>query len=185
MTPEQMIAEVAAQPDRIKAFTTFMDCLKIEADDAFLGNGMPTSVKSKYDSVFSTASDKAHEILNAIENGKPHLETLSRAASPSDPRGPFTPVPQNATFVDKPATVTPSKAVPIPAPGVINPATGTTLAPATGTTYPYNQNNPNRTQDQINQANMANQTNPNINPATGTTYQPNQVTPQGKPLPVV
>lgn len=180
MTPEQMIAEVAAQPDRIKAFTTFMDCLKIEADDVFFGNGMPPSLKSKFDSVFSTASDKAHEILNAIEQGKPHLDVLKPVpASPSDPRGPFTPVQPNAVFLDKTATVAPSKAV-----GVTIPSPVTAPNPATGTTYP------NRTQDQINQANanrdnLANQTNPNINPATGTTYQPNQVTPQGKPLPVV
>ncbi len=110
MTLDQLVAEVAAQPTQVKAFETFMECLKIEADDVFAGDSMPPSLKTKYDGVFSGASGKAAEILNAIETGKPALEPVKKpVVSPSDPSGPTSSV-KPTTFVDKTETAPPSKA---------------------------------------------------------------------------
>jgi hypothetical protein len=118
MTLEQLIAEVAKAPTQVEAFTVLMNCLKIEMNDASSGDSPPPSVQGKYDSVFSSAIGKAHEILHAIETGKPALESVSVAAKPAfDVGGPHTPPPPSAVFVDKPATavpVKPSAATPLP-----------------------------------------------------------------------
>jgi hypothetical protein len=109
MTLDQLIAEVAKAPTQIEAFTVLMKCLEIEMKDASAGDSAPPSVQTKYDAVFSSATGKAHEILAAIETGKPTLEPVPVKEVPaSDPRGPVTPIPPSAVFVDKPATEVPS-----------------------------------------------------------------------------
>jgi hypothetical protein len=110
MTLDQLIAEVALQPTQAKAFTTFLDCLKIEIDDVFAGDSMPPSLQTKYDSVFDAAATKANDILHAIEDGKPALDPLPvKVVSPSDPGGPVSATPTQTVFVDKPETATPPK----------------------------------------------------------------------------
>jgi hypothetical protein len=107
MTIDQLIAEVAAKPTQVEAFKTFLACLKIELDDATVGDTPPPSVTSKYGSIFSTATGKANEILTAIENGKPALDPVAKTVvSPSDPSGPHS-AHTSTVFVDKPATVVP------------------------------------------------------------------------------
>jgi hypothetical protein len=109
MTLDQLIAEVAKAPTQIEAFTVLMKCLEIEMKDASAGDSAPPSFQTKYDAVFSSATSKAHEILAAIETGKPALEPVPVKEVPaSDPRGPVTPIPPSAVFVDKPATAVPS-----------------------------------------------------------------------------
>lgn len=108
MTLDQLIAEVAAQPTQVAAFNRFLACLKIELDDATMGDTPPPSVTSKYGSIFSAATGKANEILTAIEKGKPALDPVpAKVVSPSDPGGPRS-AHTSTVFVDKPATVVPS-----------------------------------------------------------------------------
>ena len=102
MTMDQLIAEVAAQKSQVAAFSTFLACLKIELDDATVGDSPTPSVASKYDSIFSGATGKANEILTAIEKDKPALDPVpAKVASPSDPAGPVT-ASKPTVFVDKP-----------------------------------------------------------------------------------
>lgn len=116
MTLDQLIAEVAAAPTQVEAFQVLMDCLKIEIDDASCGDSPPPSVQSKFDTIFSQASAKATEILNAIETGKPALEPIVVKPVPaSAPNGPVTLMPEPVVFKDKP--------VPVPEPLVPEPAT--------------------------------------------------------------
>jgi hypothetical protein len=106
MTIDQLIAEVAAQPTQVAAFSTFLKCLQIELDDATMGDTPPPSVTTKYGSIFSTATGKANEILTAIEKGKPALDPVpAKVAAPFDPGGPRSPAHTSTVFVDKPATV--------------------------------------------------------------------------------
>lgn len=114
MTIDQLIAEVAAQKTRVAAFNTLMECLRIELDDASVGDSPPPSVKSKYDGVFSQANGKANEILTAIEKDKPPLDPVQTAVSPSDPRGPVS-ASKPTVFVDKPKTAPPSASTDQPA----------------------------------------------------------------------
>ena len=108
MTIDQLIAEVAAQPTQVAAFSTFLKCLQIELDDATVGDTPPPSITTKYGSIFSTATSKANEILTAIEKDKPALDPVPvHVAAPSDPSGPISPMPKPLVFVDKPATVIP------------------------------------------------------------------------------
>ena len=103
MTLDQLIAEVAAQPTQVDAFAKLMECLRIEFNDALVGDSPPPSVASKYDSVFSGAAGKANEILNAIETGKPPLEPIKvEKPAASDPSGPVTKSPEPLVFKDKP-----------------------------------------------------------------------------------
>jgi hypothetical protein len=102
MTLDQLIAEVAAQPTQVKAFTVLMECLQSEIKDASAGNTPPPSVQSKYDSVFDETAAKANEILAAIETNKPALEPI-RPAPASSPSGPKTSA-EPVVFVDKPKT---------------------------------------------------------------------------------
>jgi hypothetical protein len=111
MTLDQLIAEVAKAPTQMQAFTVLMQCMEIEMKDASAGDSPPPSVQTKYDAVFSSATSKAHEILAAIETGKPPLEPVPVKEVPaSDPRGPVTPIPTSAVFQDKPATAVPTAA---------------------------------------------------------------------------
>jgi hypothetical protein len=106
MTLDQLIAEVASKPTQVEAFTTLMTCLQIEMNDAIVGDSPPPSVQSKFDSVFSQASGKAAEILNAIETGKPALDPIVKAPVPaSDPGGPVTKAAEPVVFKDKPIPV--------------------------------------------------------------------------------
>lgn len=102
MTLDQLIAEVAAAPTQIDAFKVLMKCLEIEMKDASSGDSAPPSVQTKYDAVFSGATSKAHEILNAIENGKPPLDPVKVKEVPaSNPNGPFTSQPEPLVFKEK------------------------------------------------------------------------------------
>jgi hypothetical protein len=108
MTTDQMIAEIAAKPTQVAAFNAFLACLKIELDDATVGDSPPPSVASKYDSIFSAATGQANEILTAIEKDKPALDPVpAKVASPSDPAGPQT-ASKPTVFMDKPKTVPPA-----------------------------------------------------------------------------
>ncbi len=123
MTLDQLIAEVAAQPTQVKAFTTLMEALQSEIKDASVGNSPPPSVQSKYDDVFAQASGKANEILHAIEKGKPHLDPLAKVTPPPfDPAGPMTATPPK-TFIDKPKApvVEPAVVTSSPPPAVPSP----------------------------------------------------------------
>jgi len=103
VTLDQLIAEVAAQPNQVEAFNKLMECMRIEMNDASSGNSPPPSVQSKYDEVFSQITSRSNEVLNAIEYGKPPLEPVAVKESPAyDPQGPKTENP-NRVFVEKPA----------------------------------------------------------------------------------
>lgn len=110
MTLDQLIAEVAAQPTQVQAFQKLMECMGIELADASTGNSPPPSVKSKYDEVFSQASGKANEILNAIEFGKPPLEPVKEPPA-SAINGPASPN-LSPVYQDKPRVVTDTKTYP-------------------------------------------------------------------------
>lgn len=105
MTLDQLIAEVAAAPTQVEAFNVLMNCLSIEMRDASAGNSPPPSVQEKYDEVFSGATSKANEILNAIEFGKPPLDPVKVKEVPAfDPNGPMSPpAPQQRVFIERPA----------------------------------------------------------------------------------
>jgi len=103
MTFEQLLAEVAAKPSQVEAFETLMTCLKIEIADASAGDSPPPSIQTKFDAIFSQASAKANEILNAIETGKPALAPIVAKEVPaSAPNGPVSLVPEPMVFKDKP-----------------------------------------------------------------------------------
>lgn len=108
MTLDQLIAEVAAAPTQVEAFDVLMNCLSIEMRDASAGNSPPPSVQEKYDEVFSGATSKANEILNAIEFGKPPLEPVKAKETPAfDPNGPMSPATQQRVFIERPAEDSP------------------------------------------------------------------------------
>jgi hypothetical protein len=122
MTLDQLIAEVAAAPTQIDAFTVLMKCLEIEMKDASSGDSAPPSVQTKYDAVFAGATGKAHEILNAIETGKPALEPVKVKEVPaSSPSGPFSTSAKPIVFNEGRLPKDESAPKPVPEPFVTKP----------------------------------------------------------------